>query len=81
MKTHPAHQTTGIESISSSQFASGGCTSIGTPGRWPASRVTGMVNARATQKRRRMSRSIVAAMAGSAIIDAWSWVTGRGVPG
>ncbi|HQR18127.1 MAG TPA: hypothetical protein PK948_07140 [Gemmatimonadales bacterium] len=73
MKIQPAHQTTGSDNPSCSQLASGIDTSIPIPGMWPASSVTGRVNANATQNRRRMSRSIVAAMAGSAIMEAWSW--------
>ncbi len=61
----PHHQTTGVASASPSQLESGGCTSIGTPGTWPASTAIGTVRAKATQKRRRTSSSMALPIAGS----------------
>jgi hypothetical protein len=72
MKIQPAHQTTGNDSPNCSQLARGIATGIDTPGRCPASTVTGTVNSSASQKRRRMSASIILAWAGSAIIAEWS---------
>jgi hypothetical protein len=62
-------------------LASGGGANIGTPGIIPLTSTPGIVNASATQKRRRMSASMLRAMSGVAgepgVIAEWSC----GIPG